>query len=68
MAKGEDTAGHPNRQVGRDRMRAILGVTYTRQELREAAFHGQVNSALGHGSSMPRNQMTLGERLRDPDD
>ena len=66
MAHGEDTAGHPGRQVSR--MREILGVNYTRTELREAAFHGQVNSALGHGSSMPRNQMTLDERLRDPDD
>ena len=65
MARGEDTANHPGRKVGRVRS---LGVTYTRQELREAAFHGQVNSALGYGSSMPRSQMTLDERLRDPDD
>lgn len=61
-----DRANHPNRQV--HRLRATLGNTYTSAELHEAAARGRVNAALGQGSSMPRKQMTLAEKLRDPDD
>lgn len=70
MARGENTANHPSRQVGprTSRMRAILGNNYTSAELHEAAARGRTNSALEHGSSMPRRHLTLAERLRDPDD
>ena len=63
----------PARKVDREslsggaRMRALLG-GYTREQLHEAAAYGRVNSALDLGSSMPRSQMTLAERLADPDD
>lgn len=63
----------PARKVDRDslsggaRMRALLG-GYAPGELQEAALRGRVNAALEHGSSMPRSQMTLAERLADPDD
>lgn len=70
MARGENTANHPGRQVGprTSRMRTILGADYTRAELHEAAARGRTNAALQQGSSMPRKHMTLAERLRDPDD
>lgn len=70
MARGENTAHHPGRQVdrGSSRMRAILGLNPTHAELQEAAARGRVNSALEHGSSMPRKHMTLAEKLSDPDD
>lgn len=62
----ERRENHPNRQVSR--LRATLGHTYSGAELREAAARGRINAPLQQGSSIPRSQMTLAERLRDPDD